>query len=163
MGEAIFSRRSEQRDAMIGVGDIEVDASDIYEVVAILVPLEEEVTAVIVFDRGTTGIVIKNEISVLVRLRPRSRVTDPADCVSQITKASDRARGILEQIEALLLQVQSELFGQDVVGDDNWICLRHALDTLAEDADLARGSLSSESRSRDKCRERRLGVKTDDD
>jgi hypothetical protein len=53
---------------MIGICHIEIDARDVSEIAALLMSLKEEMPAIIVVRRRTTRIVIKNEISVFVRL-----------------------------------------------------------------------------------------------
>ena len=53
---------------MIEIRYIKIDARDVSEIVAVLVSLEKEMPAIIVARRGTTRIMIENEISVFVRL-----------------------------------------------------------------------------------------------
>jgi hypothetical protein len=53
---------------VIGIRYIKIDARDVSEIVAVLVSLEKEMPAIIVARRGTTRIMIENEISVFVRL-----------------------------------------------------------------------------------------------
>jgi hypothetical protein len=78
---------------MIGIRHIEIYARDISEIVGVLVALKKEMPAIIVVRRGTTGIMIKNEISVFVRLC--------VCAIAQVSKLRDQARGIFQQIEAL--------------------------------------------------------------
>jgi hypothetical protein len=68
---------------MIRIRHIEIDARDVSEIAAVLVSLEQEMTAIIVARRGTTRIMIQNEISVFVRLS--------ATAIVQIAKACDHA------------------------------------------------------------------------
>ena len=53
---------------MVGTRHIEIDARDVSEIAAVLMSLKKEMPAIIVVRRGTTRIMIQNEISVLIRL-----------------------------------------------------------------------------------------------
>jgi hypothetical protein len=53
---------------MIGIRHIEVDARDVSEIAAVLMSLKQEMAAIIIARRGTTRIMIQNEISIFVRL-----------------------------------------------------------------------------------------------
>ena len=79
---------------MIGSGHIKIDARDVSEIAAVLMSLKKEMPAIIIASRGATGIMIKNEISVFIRLG--------ASAIAQIAESRDHARWVLEQIEALI-------------------------------------------------------------
>jgi hypothetical protein len=53
---------------MIGIRHIKIDARDVSEIAAVLMSLKQEMAAIIIARRGTTRIMIQNEISILVRL-----------------------------------------------------------------------------------------------
>ena len=53
---------------MIGTRHIEIDARDVSEIAAVLMSLKKEMAAIIVARRGATRIMIKNKISVFIRL-----------------------------------------------------------------------------------------------
>ena len=57
---------------MIGTRHIQVDPRDVSEIPAVLMSLEQEMPAIIIVRRGATRIMIKNEISVLIRFRVSS-------------------------------------------------------------------------------------------
>ena len=85
----------EQRDTVVRIRDIEIDARDVREITGVLVSLEEEMPSVIVTGRRSPGIVIEHEIGVLVRFRSRTgRVT-------QKPEAADDTRRIFEEIDSL--------------------------------------------------------------
>ena len=92
---------------MIGRRHIEIDARDVSEIAAVLMSLKKEMAAVIVVRRGATGIMIKNEISVFIRLS--------ATASAQVSESRDHARGILEQIDAFGDESRSKLRRIDIV------------------------------------------------
>ena len=92
---------------MIGRGHIEIDARDISEIAAVLMSLEKEMAAIIVVRRGATGIMIKNQIRVFVRLS--------ATASAQVSELRDYARGILQRIEAFDDEPGPKLWRQDAV------------------------------------------------
>ena len=61
---------------MIGRGHIEIDARDVSQIAAVLMSLKKEMAAIIVASRGATRIMIKNQISVFIRLRATRRCSD---------------------------------------------------------------------------------------
>ena len=114
---------------MIGRCHIEIDARDVSEIAAVLMSLEKEMAAIIVARRGATGIMIKNEISVFVRLS--------ATASAQVSELRDYARGILEQIEAFDDEPGSKFRRKDIVGDHDWIGRGHATYVLLKTRTLS--------------------------
>jgi hypothetical protein len=53
---------------MIRIRHIEINARNMSEIAAVLVPLKQEMPPILVVRRGTTGIVIKNKVRVFIRL-----------------------------------------------------------------------------------------------
>ena len=67
MSQTTRVNRCQKRDPMVGTRNIEVDARDVSEIAAVLMPLKEEMPAIIVIRRGATRIMIQNEVGVLIR------------------------------------------------------------------------------------------------
>ena len=99
--QTILLDRRQKRDAMIGTRHIEIDARDVSEIAAVLMSLKKEMPAIIVASRRATGIMIKNQIRVFIRLS--------ATASAQVAESRDHARWILKQIEAFDRQGRSKL------------------------------------------------------
>src|SRR5581483_2508573 len=101
MGQATVIDRRQERDTVIGIRHIEINARNVSEIIAVLMSLKQETAPIIVAWRGTTWIMIENKIGVFIRLG--------ATALSQVSEARDHARWIFEQIGALLDEPGSKL------------------------------------------------------
>src|SRR5262249_47705022 len=84
-----------KRDPMIRMRHVQIDSRYVSAVrisVRHLMPLKQEMPAVIVAFCRATGIMIKNQISVFIRLGTTA--------VAEISESRNHARGVLEQIHA---------------------------------------------------------------
>ena len=53
---------------MVGTPYIQIDACDVSEIAAVLMPLKEKMPPIIIARCGATRIVVQNEVGVLIRL-----------------------------------------------------------------------------------------------
>src|SRR4029077_12500790 len=118
---------------MIGRGHIEIDARDESEIAAVLMSLKKEMTAVIVALCGATGIMIKNQISVFVRLG--------ASASAQVSEFRDYSRGIFQCIDALDDKSSAKLGREYTVGDHHRIGRGNATYSFIETPHVVRGSV----------------------
>ena len=69
MCKAIFAQRSQQRNSVRWVGHVQIDASDIGQIAAVFMSLEDEMPPIIVARCRAAGIAVKDQIEVLVGRR----------------------------------------------------------------------------------------------
>src|SRR5262249_39141427 len=93
--------RGQQSDTMVRVTDVEVDARHIRLAVTVLMPLEEKVPTIIVARGGTTGIMVKHQVGVLVGFS--------AGEVAEQPKFGDDAIWVLQRIGASHKQPHLEI------------------------------------------------------
>lgn len=97
------------------VGDVEIDAGDISITAAILMSLIEEVATVVEAGNRATGIVIENEIQVLIRLGFRGLDRLWRKIVEK-TESRDRTGWVLDRSVSVDYNLQGNFGATTVAG-----------------------------------------------